>query len=188
MAVAKNRPLLLLFVPGSSRASVRLTATDDREDLTIPPSLSLSSSFTSAALHVTHLAVHLWTSAFSPLPLTQFCFLELFVLGLYLRFCPTVFRDRLTNRPELTSLSLCIYGSKLITGGVLRRVFCDGYLTAYFPLVLCFCLDFSPKKKNRQQPSLWKLLTDQIQIYKKYVVIVLIYVRTPGLGFLFLSF
>lgn len=42
MGIAKNRPLLLLlFVPGSSRASVRSTATDDREDLTIPLSLPL---------------------------------------------------------------------------------------------------------------------------------------------------
>lgn len=77
MGTAKNRDvlllpplLLLLFVPGSSRASFRSTAADDREDLTFPScSLSLSSLFPSAALHAPCAAVHLATPTFISLPL-----------------------------------------------------------------------------------------------------------------------
>lgn len=110
MGIAKNRPLLLLlFVPGSSRASFRSTATDDREDLTFPLSLSLSSLFASAALHVPCSAVYRSILTFSPLLL-----LSLFYVCCHWCFCTTVcVITYLSISLDFTGFLWCPIGSAL---------------------------------------------------------------------------
>lgn len=99
MGNAKNR-LLLLFVAGSSRASVRSTATDDREGLSSPLPLRLF-------VLLIHLGCSPCTSSCSTSfytdiqPLTiwkSIHFLKLFVLCRHWCFCTALFRDQ-SNSP-----------------------------------------------------------------------------------------
>lgn len=112
MGIAKNRPLLLLllFVPGSSRASVRSTATDDREDLTFPLSLSLFVLLIYLGCSPRTLSCS--TSVYTDIqPFTlesQFIsfFRKLFVLGHRWCFCTALSRDHLSVKLSITLTSL----------------------------------------------------------------------------------
>lgn len=101
MGNAKNR---LLFVAGSSRASVRSTATDDREGLTSP--LPLPLRLFVLLIHLGCSLVYLvlqyiflhWNSALYHWKSIHFLFLKLFVLGHHWCFCTALFRDQ-SNSP-----------------------------------------------------------------------------------------
>lgn len=89
MGITKNS-LLLLFVPGSSRASVRSTATDDREDLASP----LSLSFFVLLLHLScSPCTSTWHSTLFPLNLH---FLKLLARGTHWCLCTALFWDHLS--------------------------------------------------------------------------------------------
>lgn len=151
MGRAKNRPLLLLllFVPGSSRASVRSTATDDREVLTFPLPLLV-------------LLIHLGCS-----PCTQSCStsvytdIQPFTLGSQFIF---YFAKAFCAWPSLVVLHCTSQGS-VVSQTVLHwhiyhqisvvMKFLEVALficlsivtsTAEFPMLLCYNLDL-PKRK-----------------------------------------
>lgn len=142
MGIAKNRRLLLLlFVPGSSRASVRSTATDDREDLTF---LSLCPPSSPRLLSVYLLLQSIyprWHPAVYPWNLIHFIFPKLFVLGHRGCFCTALSRDHLSVKQSITLTFYHQSGAEAPGGGALWLFI---YEQQCFGCLLCFCYNVFP--------------------------------------------
>ena len=163
MGIAKNRPplLLLLFVPGSSRASVRSTATDDREVLTFPLPLPLP---------LLVLLIHLGCS-----PCTRSCStsvytdIQPFSLGsqfIYFSkaFCawPSLVVLHCTSQGSVVSRTVLhwrIYHQISVVMKFLEVALfiCLSVVTgtASFPMLLCYNLDLPKRKIKTTNICLW---------------------------------
>ena len=149
MGIAKNRPLLLLlFVPGSSRASVRSTATDDREDLTfpLPPSLFvlLIHLGCSPCTPSCSTSVYADTQPFLPLKVNLFYFSKAF------RAWPSLVVLHCTFQGSLVSQTVhnwhLYHRISVVIKFLEVALFVCSFKAAQSPLVFSHHLDVTPRK------------------------------------------